>query len=65
MLGHTPGHVGEYARIYDTRTTKDIAPFKNEPPLFPTFYPEFHGTEWTDEIWDKDVHCWEDGHITF
>jgi len=65
VLGHTPGHVGEYGRVYDTRTTKDQAALAKDAPMFPTYYPELHGTDWTDEIWDADVHCWDDANLTF
>ena len=65
VLGRTPGHVGEYARVMDTRTKRNIADFAKEPPMFPTYIPELHGDEWTDEIYDETCHPFDEPSITF
>merc|ERR1712131_63057 len=65
IKGRTPGHVGDYARVYDTRTSANMIGFAREPPMFPTYMPEYHGNEWTDEIFDVSVHPFDEPSIKF
>ena len=39
--------------------------FAKEPPMFPTYMPEYHGNEWTDEIFDVSVHPFDEPSIKF
>jgi len=33
--------------------------------MFPTYYPELHGDEWADEIYDETLHPFDDESIKF
>ena len=67
VLGRTPGHIGDYARVYDTRTKANLPGFNAEPPMFPTYIPELHGGEdiWTDEIYDVTCHPFDEPSVVF
>jgi len=65
VLGTCAGDVGTYGRIYDSRTTKNELAFDAEPPMFPTYYPELHGSDWADDIFDETVHPFDEPSITF
>jgi len=65
VLGTVAGEIGSWARVYDSRTTKNDVDFSKEPPMFPTYYPELHGDEWADEIYDETLHPFDDESIKF
>jgi len=65
ILGTVGGEVGEYGRIYDSRTSKNQLDFARDPPMFPTYYPELHGNDWADDIFDETVHPFDEPNIVF
>lgn len=62
--GNCPGPTNSWVYIYDTNVpAKKISP--DNPPPFPTHYPEEDEEPLPEEIYDKDLHAFNEPTIIF
>lgn len=59
-----PGIVNNYCTIYDSYIEKKIHTEENPPP-FPTFYPEDATEALPEDLYASDLHTFSDPSVTY